>query len=288
MVGIRQASLVSLWWLAFGCSEPKPPLLAEQPTTSHAVFAVERVQLLDSPFEQSATAYGGVLRVPSSVDADRVMRLAGFLEELPGAGTCEVVGSTHPSPALSGVEGLQMVDVGDVTVQAGSQTTKLVRQAFPFVAGFLAGVVYSSRDRESEVLPPSSDFVVTAKGGGKIPRFSLAAESPPAMTSVTVNATGLQEVDRVALSEPISFTWKPGAAGDLVWVELGRTGAQKTALCVFHDSDGRGTVPASLIDDRGAGLISVHRLRQRRLKTDGVTDGRLEFDFRLTARILLD
>jgi hypothetical protein len=288
VVGIRRTSQVLLSWLVFGCSESKPPVPPERPATIHAVFVVERAQILDSPFEQSATAYGGVMRMPSTVDAERVMRLSGFLEELPEVGTCEVVGATRPSPALSGVDELQMLDVGDITVQVGSQTTKLVRQAFPFVTGFLAGVVYSSRDREAEVLPPSSSFIFSAKGSGKVPRFSLAADSPPAIASVAVNAVGLQEVERVTLSEPIVFTWKVGTPDDMVWVELGRTGSQKTALCVFRDTEGRGTVPASLIDERGVGLISVHRLRQHRMKADGIADGRIQFDFRVTSRVLLD
>ena len=109
-----------------------------------------------------------VLKIPQSVNIDRSLKLMGLRTDLPPAGSCEVVDlSNRASPALSSVEHIEFLDVGDVSVTSGKRSMRLARQAFPTVTDFIAGVVYTSRDKNADLLPLRRRAVDTRTWNGQ-------------------------------------------------------------------------------------------------------------------------
>lgn len=238
---------------------------------------------------ERASALAAVFRMPASVNHARVLSLSGILPELPSPGTCEILEhGLRSSPALGSVDGVELSDIGDVTLTAGTRAVKLGRKAFPSVIGRFSGVVYSTPDRDSEALPASAIYVLTTKGKPTELTSSTPAAAPSPLESVTVNGVALDELTHLSLSEPVELTWAAGKAGDLVWLEFGRITTPFSLRCAFADADGRGTVPEGLANLLGTGRLHLHRQRIVPAVIEGTSGLRFVFDFSVIRRLDLD
>jgi len=252
-----------------------------------AVVTVERIRY-DSGWER-ASALAAVFRMPASVNHSRVLSLSGILPELPPPESCEVLDhGLRSSPALGSVDGVELVDVGDVTLLAGNHTVKLGRKAFPSVIGRFSGVVYSTPDRDHEPLPAAQTYVVTTRGRAGETPSSPAITAPAALEGLALNGVTLDEVTRLSLAQPIEVTWSAGHEGALVWVEFGRNTSPVSLRCAFADTAGRGTVPEDLVTLVGAGRLQIHRQYVAPANLEGVSGLRFVFDFSISHRLDFD
>lgn len=252
--------------------------------STHALITVERTASADAAGSLSAGALAGFVRVPSDVDPRLATQLIGLELDLPPVDTCRVLGDRGASSSLAGMGHVEFLEAGSVSVSAAGSSTDLAPRAFPTVTDFISGVMYTTRERAAEPLPPDVPYTFRVSGGYEVPPLAVHASAPEPFAGVTVRGVPLAEAKTVVPGEPIDLTWSVGRTGDVVWLELG-TADNASAVCVFRDEAGVGTVPASLFTGTGPGHISVHRTRTTSFAAQGLDRGVLRFDFELTASV---
>jgi hypothetical protein len=266
-----------------GCSGPaaEPPIENEALRT-HVVATVERQSVSGQTDSDDLSVLLSVLRMPQSVNADRSLRLMGLRTELPPLGNCEVIDlSSRASPALSSVERIEFLDVGDVAVTSGRRALPLARQAFPTVTDFIAGVVYTSRDKNADLLPLDSGLTIYARGTGKLKPFAVTVADLPRPTGIILDGVPLAAVSRLSVVDSFELRWDAGSVGDTLWLEFGATSGHKFASCAFDDAAGQAHVPGGLTDELGETRIVLHRLHSAALKLAGFDRAEMRFDSRV-------
>jgi hypothetical protein len=269
---------------AVACSGPAiEPSLETEPTRTYVVASVERHSQSDQLRGEDFSVLLSVLKVPQFINGDRLLRLMGLRSDLPPVGTCEVIDfSNRASPSLSSLERVELLDVGDVDVLSGTHSTRLARQAFPTVTDFISGVVYTSRDKSADSVPPDAGLSLRAKGNAKLRGFALELAAPPRIEQVTLDATPLPLVVRLTASAPFELKWQKGTPGDLIWLEFGTNSGRKVVSCAFDDAQGQATVPAAMTDETGEARLTLHRLRRDSMHLTGFDQAEARMDSRLT------
>jgi hypothetical protein len=283
------------WWVSLGlsvsalalgaCSAQVDDYQSDASVGStHALIAVERTGSATAPAAASAGALAGFLRVPSGVDPRLATQLIGLELDLPPVDTCRASNDRSASSSLAGMGHVEFLEAGSVSVSAADSSTDLAPRAFPTVTDFISGVMYTTRERAAEPLPPAVPYTIRASGGFEIPPLAVHANAPDALAGVTIRGVPLAEVKTILPGEPVDLTWNVGRPGDLVWLELS-TPDNVSAVCTFRDEAGVGTVPASAFTGTGNGYLSVHRTRSTDFSAQGLDRGVLRFDFELTANV---
>ncbi len=223
----------------------------------------------------------------------RTLVAAGLQTRVPPIGSCE--GLADPAAgSFTDFDEVHLLDVGEVSIRAtlddalpasDDQAITLAPHAFPSISSFASGVMYTSRDREAASFPSGATYRVAVSGSQDLGGFHLEASAPRQLTNVTLSGEPLSRVAALSTSEPLDVTWRVGAPGDVVVVELvDADDASALVRCAFADDTGAGSVPAERLNGLvGRGEVALHRYRnlQAPLANDVAPNGevRLLFDF---------
>jgi hypothetical protein len=241
---------------------------AEVATTTSAVVAVERTT--DPADGTRAQASARFMRVTGSSSPEDALRAIGASVELPARGTCATLVSLADTP-VGAAPVVELLDVGEVTLQAQGAETRLSPRQLPDVTDVVSGVVYA-RAVDSSLLPASAPYVVHVGGGNALQPIDVAVMAPgdPADVRIGGEESGLL----VATGATVDLSWTPVSAGadDVVYVDVRPNGVR----CVM-DGAGHGTVSTLFFDD--AGTLVVHRLHREPLAAHGIDSGEVRFDF---------
>jgi len=273
--------------LAAGCSVAPVDYSAEADagSSTHALITIERSTVSNSAEAPRAAAFAGFVRTPPDVDANAMLRLAGFGLDLPAVGQCAEPnhdrGNSTPLNPLGRVE---FLDAGDVTLRTSTTSAPLATRALPAVTDLIAGVVYTTRDRAADPLPPATTYTLAASGG-LLRAFNVNAAAPAQLSAVSVGGTPLAELASVAVRSPIALRWEPGLSRDFVYAEFTTQDGSATTRCTFRDDAGAGTVPASAFGGGGLGELSLHRVHSESFASGSVDAGEVRFDFEQSANV---
>jgi len=295
-----QLALFALFGLAVGgCSAPvvDDPVSATGSTTE-AIVLVERSAAEGGIVQTNVSAK--FMRLSSGADPDLAERVVGgSWLELPAPGECMIVApfGTAEEPSLSGLGSIELLDVGDLTIQAGSKAMPLAARAFPDVGALVSGVFYTSRDARSD-LPVPARYVLESNGSGTLERFAIEAEAPAAPEDVRIGEVPLADGAGLELEEGVGavVSWRAGQTlakaskteVDVVYVDL--TTASGTGVRCSYNDTGEGAIPASFVGGKAwgplpaAATISVHRVRQGTFTASGIDAGDLRFDLSVVGR----
>jgi hypothetical protein len=258
---------------------------ADAGSSTHALITVERSAVLNSTEAPRAAAFAGFVRTPPEVDANAMLRLAGFGLDLPAVGQC--AGPNHErssSTPLNSIGRVDFLDAGDVTLRTSATNALLATRALPAVTDLIAGVVYTTRDRAAEPLPAATTYTLSASGG-LLRAFNVNANAPAQLSSVSVGGIALPELASVAVHSPIALSWSPGSSRDVVYVEFTTQDGSATTRCTFRDDAGSGSVPASAFAGTGLGELSLHRVHSEPFASGSVDAGEVRFDFEQSANV---
>lgn len=260
---------------------------AETGSSTHALITIERSTTANSLEAPRAAAFAGFVRTPPAVDANDMLRLAGFGLDLPAVGQCSELNRERDTGLrLSPLARVEFLDAGDVTLKTSSSNAVLATRALPAVTDAIAGVVYTTRDRAPEPLPAATAYTLSTSGAGALRAFNVNVAAPPTFTRVSVGALPLAQLANVSIRRPIELEWSPGQSTDLVYLELATQDGSRTTRCTFRDDAGAGTVPASVFVSTGTGEISLHRLHSEPFASAGGVDaGEVRFDFEQSANV---
>lgn len=299
------AALVAL--AATGCSATVDEPVATDEDVEAAASADASVQA--AVVIESTTALPTTpSRVRSHVSA-RFLKVTGLdpqaADEVVGGGTAVVdapEGCVFREPDAAAVpsEGsIELLDVGEIVVHAlrsdlPDVSLPLAARAFPDVGELVSGVVYTSRD-ESTALPEAGTYVIETSGSPAVEGFSLRLDAPAAPEGVRLGGLDLEQPEAVVLvgGEPLGLSWVAGDdETDRIVVELEPLDPSPDGIsavsCVFNDQ-GQALVPAAFtaFTDGSEVLVVVRRYRRREVKLPAVDEAFVDFDFAVTARVVV-
>jgi hypothetical protein len=247
-------------------------------------------------------------RVRSHVSA-RFLRVSGLdaqsADEVVGEGTAVANAPTgcsfrEPDAAAVPDEGtIELLDVGDIVVHAlrsdsPDVSLPLAARAFPDVGELISGVVYTSRD-ESTPLPEASTYVIETTGSPAVEGFSVQLDAPAAPEGVRLGGVDLEQPEGALLvgGESLGVSWVAGDdETDRIVVELEpldpSVDGAAAVSCVFTDQ-GQAIVPAAYTSfvEGSEVLVVVRRYRRRGVKLPTVDEAYVDFDFAVTARVVV-
>jgi hypothetical protein len=281
VVRLKVPSLLGLSLAAVACD---PPSSAEPvATTTHALLRVERSARVGAERDAIGQAFAGVVRVPELADPELMLRLSGKGAALPALGQCALPSRERDSVPASDLARAEFLDAGLVALGANAVQTLLAPHNFP---SEVSGVVYTSRDRDSEPLPSGAGYSLKMSGSDQLPAMELRVQAPEELTDVMVGADSLSALSSVAAAAEVPFTWRPGDPRDTVYVEVAGSGETGSlGICAFRDSDGRGALPRGLFGASGTGSLTFHRLREVAADVPALDGAEVRFDFALTAEV---
>ena len=252
------------------------------PSVTHAVIELQRSRSTNTSLDDQANVLMSVLRLPATLDSRNVVRMVGLAPSSLEPGQCEHLDyALAATEAAVPVQHVEMLDVGDVLLIAGQHNSPLVRQAFPTVTDFIAGVVYTTRDLSSDPMPPSASYSILARGASSIPPFRIDAAAPREPTNVTLEGLNLAQVTRLVRSTGVELTWSPGEAADKLLVQIISPDRPNDVTCAFKDAAGHGHLPADALVSRGTVRFEIHRLRTTPFTVRGLDRAQVEFDYSL-------
>jgi hypothetical protein len=277
--------------VAGGCSAPVvDDVTSATGSTTEAIVLVERSAAEGGVVQTNVSAK--FMRLASGSDPELAERVVGgSWLELPAPGECLSLGSADEPPSLSGLGAIELLDVGDLSIKAGTTSMDLATRAFPDVGDLVSGVFYTSRDARRD-LPAPARYVLESTGSVGLDRFTVDADAPAAPESVRVGDVPLAESIVLEENTPTTLHWHVAATNkadvDLVYVDLtAPSGAG--VRCTYNDS-GEGVLPASALDKKTWGALpsaislSVHRIRERSFVAAGIDTAELRFDLSVVGR----
>ncbi len=286
--------LAGVWLAACGGAEPTP---ADEPASLQAVLSIERMEDASHAETSSASAMAEFLVLPADADAHETLDAAGLRTQLPERKGCSeaALGATlrgGAGQAQAFPEQLELLEAGEVSIQAGDLVTRLALNLFP-PSGSASGVIYTTPDQNA-ALPAGSSYAIRATGSDSIPPLNIRQEAPSALRDVTIGGVPLERATSFTAGQPLDITWTEGDAADRVFVELG--GAEGNVICSFADDDGSGSVPGALTAKLGpeAVRVALHRVReavgaQEPPRADAlILETMVRFDFELTSTLRVD
>jgi hypothetical protein len=244
---------------------------AEPSTTTSAVVAVERTA---DPNEGSrGEASARFIRVTAPSSPDDALRAIGAALDLPLKGSCTAVSSLAGKSAAQAPV-VELLDVGEVTLQVDGVETRLVARQLPDVTDVVSGVVYA-RATDPALLPAATSYVLHIAGGPGVESFDVTAAAPGDPGEVRIAGEDAPGV-LVASGTKVDFSWAD-SNDDLVYVDVRPNGVR----CAL-DAAGTGHASVSTLFFDDAGTLVVHRLRREPLAARGIDSGEVRFDFART------
>lgn len=264
--------LASALALACGAADSAAPGASE---SLQAVLSIERLEHASQEEAPSASALAEFVILPAEADAHETLDAAGLRAQLPGRTGC--VESALGDVGARGVQGaeangralalafpepLELLEAGDVSIDADGVVTRLALNLFP-PSGSASGVIYTTPDLSAQPLPAGAPYAIVATGSAVIPPLTIRGEAPSSLRDLTLAGVPLERVTSLLSGQPLDFTWQEGDAGDAVYVEV--TDTERSILCGFADGNGSGTVPGALTSKFSPDAmvrLSVHRVRE--------------------------
>ena len=250
-------------------------------STTQALLSVERIASAGDPAGTArahASAY--FLRLQAGADPSLAARLVGATSILPALGQCETVGvlSDQAMP-LATMGPVDLVDVGEVALEASGTRATFAARAFPDVADLVSGVVYTTRDLVADPLPDHGTYTFRTAGSSALPPMTFEARAPGPTTDIYVAGVPLR-AETVALRRgDLSVRWDPTPGTDHVYVELASTedGPLERVRCSFAN-DGEAVIAASALPRAATQSISIHLVRREGVAAPGLDGGWIRFD----------
>jgi hypothetical protein len=241
---------------------------ADATTTTTALVVVERTT--DRGQSARAEASARFVRVAAPTTTDDALRAIGAGVDLPPVGTCASYASlTAGLPALVAPQ-VELIRVGEVSVEAGDVATPLLPRQLPDVTDVVSGVVYA-KAADPAVLPTAAPYVVHVGGTTEIDAFDVSAQSPADVSEVHVLGETAAGALRIG-GRVVEFTWPADGAADPVFVDVMPSGVR----CSLGET-GYASLPSVLLRD--GGTITIHRLRRETFHAAGIASGEVRFDF---------
>jgi hypothetical protein len=189
---------------------------------------------------------------------------------------------------------IELVDVGDLSVEIDGRRTVLPTQTFPDLLRAIDGVTYAANDDMGVEFSPAATYTIHSAGADEISRFDVVLDAPEDLGEITVGgASPAEQVPTLRRGEPIEITWEgAGGYGDEVFAKItwSNVGLPLSMDCRMRD-DGRFTVPGDLTAGMrdplatGEAEMTISRVRQTAFRAKGLDSG--EFDFVLSTSFLV-
>lgn len=261
---------------------------------TEGVVLVERAVSRDGSAQTNVSAK--FMRLSAPTDPDLAEQVVGAKLDLPAIGSCRLQAPTEAKVdrrTRSALGTIELIDVGDVSLRAGSSAMSLAVRAFPDVGELVSGMFYTSPDT-TRALPAGTLYTLEGTGSGAIDRFTIEADAPPAPEQVRVAGTPLTESISLDPDAPATVEWTAGVATprkDLVLVDLSvPSGA--AIRCAFND-EGSATLPSWVLKSKELGplpataTLAVHRIRQRSFTGPGLDTGEMRFDLSVMGHVVI-
>jgi hypothetical protein len=275
--GIAAVSVVAG---ALGCSGTVVSGSDASTSSTQAMLSVERTAVAGEPAAVRAHASAHFLRLQAGADPALAARLVGASTELPAIGQCQAVGvlSDQAMP-LAPLGPVDLVDVGEVAVEASNVRAIFAARAFPDVADLVSGVVYTTRDLVTNPLPDRGTYTFRIAGSSMVPPFSVDALAPGPTTDLSVAGMPLRGEALPVQRGDLAIRWSPAANTELVYVELAslEDGPLDRVRCTFAN-DGQGIIAASALPRAATQSISIHLVRREGVAAPGIDGGWIRFD----------
>jgi hypothetical protein len=294
---LSRSSAALLACVALAACGGADPVPTDEATSLQAVLSIERMEDAAHASTSSASAMAQFVVLPADANADETLDAAGLRSQLPDRRGCSEVGADPPvrgstASSQSLTEQLELLEAGEVSIQADGTLTRLALNLFPS-SGSASGVIYTTPD-QSAPLPPDARYAIRATGSYAIPPLDIQQDAPGTLRDVTVGGVPLERATSVSLGQPLDITWDEGEPSDRVFVEL--AGTDTTVVCNFADEDGSGSVPSALTKKLGSDSVRValHRVResvrsQEPTRAEAlILETMVRFDFELTSTLHVD
>ena len=271
-----------------GCSGQVIATADADAAQTYALVSVE----LSSPAGELAEgvrtqASARFLRMPSSTDLDLASHLVGAGLELPPVDQCTQVAvfAEERGFPLASFGPIDLIDVGAVTIQAGSARASLSARAFPDVVDLVSGVVYTTREAVDS-FPAPATYRIEIAGSSQLGPLRLEAPAPAPPQAVRIAAQPLGTEPVAVAREDLALSWIPGSGDGLVYVELTSYEASRLVrnVCTFADT-GRATIPAHALPDAASTSIALHRIERLPVEAKGIDGGEVRFDLAVTGTL---
>lgn len=267
--------------VAAGCSGTVVSVSDASTTSTQALLSVDRTASVGDPVTTArahASAY--FLRMQAGADQNLAARLVGASNVLPPLGQCqqvEVLGDQGmPLASLGPVD---LIDVGEVALEASQTRATLAARAFPDVVDLVSGVVYTTRDLVADPLPEQGAYAFKISGSPALPPMALEGRAPGPVDDLSVDGLPLTGQVTTLPRQDLSVTWKMQPGADLVYIELASTedGPLERVRCSFPN-EGRALIAASALPKASAQSIAIHLVHREGVAAPGLDSGEIRFD----------
>jgi hypothetical protein len=249
-------------------------------SSTQAVLSVDRIAAAGDP-GGSARAHASAyfLRLQAGADPNLAARLVGAAHDLPAVGQCEAVGVLSEAMPLATLGPVDLVDVGEIALEASSIRATFAARAFPDVADLVAGVVYTTRDMAADPLPDHGTYTFRIAGSSSLPPMTLEALAPGPARDLLVAGVPLRAETLNVRRGDLLVRWEPAVGTDLVYIELAslEDGPLDRVRCTFAN-DGQAMIAASALPRAAAQSISIHLVRREGVAAPGLEGGWIRFD----------
>lgn len=228
------------------------------------------------------------LRLSAGSNERIAAHLVGVDLFLPDLGTCAPIEVLRDNGLpLASVNPIDLVDVGEVTVETDSTKATLAARVFPDVADLISGVFYTTRTGSGVSPVARGSYRLRATGSSTFPSTALQATAPADFEWLLLNEQPIQSDPLVLGRADVRLQWSANQA-DIVYVNLSSSasedGVAERVRCTFPD-EGHGTIPVSVLPRSANQRISVHRLHTEAVQEPGVDGGEIRFNQALTANL---
>jgi hypothetical protein len=254
-------------------------------TSTQALLSVERTTTItDAPSSVRAHASAYFLRLQAGADRTLAARLVGAADVLPALGQCQSAPMlTDQGMPLASLGPVDLIDVGEVALEASTSRATLAARAFPDVVDLVSGVVYTTRDLVADSLPAEGAYTFRVSGSWALPPMALEGHAPGPIEHLYIGGYALRSEPLSLTREDLTVTWQPPAGADIVYVELASAedGPLERVRCTFPN-DGRASIPAAALPKAASQSISIHLIRHEDVVAPGLDRGEIRFDLATT------
>jgi hypothetical protein len=250
-------------------------------SSTQALLSVERtVTAADGPSAVRSHASAYFLRLQAGADRAMAARLVGAADVLPSMGQCQPVQMLgDQGMPLASLDPVDLIDVGEVAIEAAETRATLAARAFPDVVDLVSGVVYTTRDLLGAPLPGEGSYTFRVSGSYALPPMVLEGHAPGPLDHLYVAGYALRADPIAVTREDLAVTWQPPAGGDLVYIELASAedGPLERVRCTFPN-DGHAVIGASALPKAASQTISIHLIHREDVAAPGLDRGEIRFD----------
>ncbi len=179
---------------------------------------------------------------------------------------------------------LELLDAGDLTLQAINEEQRIPDWNFPSVYGVVAGVIYGADEPLDVGFQPGTVYRLASNGSDQIAPFEIALRAPNELLGVTVGGieAGIEPII-IDGPNPVEVRWEPGEEGGEVLAEISfaQFSTEQRRICRSRD-DGYLEIPASITSGMWEAGVSdariiLYRVRRQTFATEGLEEAEALF-----------